>query len=237
MSVISLCVYKKRGCFRLSGWLAMQNVPSCHGKRKQLLYLCFSTQISSLPPPQLQLSTASQAPQTSSPLPAQVSSPTESEYVHTTSILFLLTSHSRMVQALTPCLSFQVNHPFCQSLHFPIFSVALPLCVWGAGDQMHHCRSNSNRKISSLSGPPCKVISWPKFHQFPAVLAHLLTTYITHHSAHLQIFITVSITIMDIRILASQIYISPNPSLILLPFYISNLTQSYCTEGDNSANT
>lgn len=36
MSVISLCVCKKRWCFRFSGRLATQDMPSCHGKTKQL---------------------------------------------------------------------------------------------------------------------------------------------------------------------------------------------------------
>lgn len=85
MSVISLCVCKKRGCFRLDGRQPTQDMPSCHYKTKQLLCLCFSTQICSLPPPQPQLSTASQAPRTSSPLPAQVSPPAESKYLHTKS--------------------------------------------------------------------------------------------------------------------------------------------------------
>lgn len=85
MSVISLCVCKKRGCFRLDGRQPTQDMPSCHYKTKQLLCLCFSTQICSLPPPQPQLSTASQAPRTSSPLPAQVSPPAKSKYLHTKS--------------------------------------------------------------------------------------------------------------------------------------------------------
>lgn len=49
-----------------------------------MVCLHFSPQICSLPPPQPQLSTASQAPRTSSPLPAQVSSSAGSQYVHTT---------------------------------------------------------------------------------------------------------------------------------------------------------
>lgn len=62
----------------------MQDMPLCRGKTKQLLCLHFSIQICSLPPPQPQLSTASQAPQTSSPLPAQVSPSAESESCHIT---------------------------------------------------------------------------------------------------------------------------------------------------------
>jgi len=74
-----LCLYlKKSPHFGLDGRLATQDVPSYYDMAKQFLCLCFSTQICSQLPLQPQLSTASQAPRTSSLLPTQVSLPGKS---------------------------------------------------------------------------------------------------------------------------------------------------------------
>lgn len=82
MSVNSFCACKKR-MFQ-TRYQAGHAGHALVSQEDKVLCLHFSPQICSLPPPQPQLSTASQAPRTSSPLPAQVSSSAGSQYFHTT---------------------------------------------------------------------------------------------------------------------------------------------------------
>lgn len=133
-------------------------------------------------------------------------------------LFFLSTFYSKILWALSPHLSFWAHHSVCQSLHFPLFFCLLvPLCLRSRGPSTplqvkdktenlcsrptHICPTPILYPIlrSSLSGPPCKVTSWPKVlcSLFNGVLAHLFLLT-------LQIFIIVSIIIMAVCIFASQ---------------------------------